>query len=228
MANGAVIDVASLLFRRPRRRLKVILFAGLTIACVGTAVPAATGASGQVVAQASPDSSPRVDTLAPGEQATAVGYEDILWESLLPDGWSVEKMLESLNVADVDDHDPKAKEMLLKIRSMWDSAPVNAKLDNKRVRIPGFVVPLDGAREKTREFLLVPYFGACIHAPAPPANQVIRAKVKAGTTVELSPAAWISGTIRTVRSDTKMGVSGYEMTVDNVEAYKQDVSPFPI
>jgi hypothetical protein len=96
------------------------------------------------------------------------------------------------------------------------------------VSIAGFVVPLDGEREKTREFLLVPYFGACIHAPAPPANQVIHVKVKAGNTVALSPTALISGTIRTVRSDTRMAVTGYEMTIDKAEPFKQEESPFPI
>ena len=69
---------------------------------------------------------------------------------------------------------------------MWDNAPANPKLDNRRVSIAGFVVPLDGEREKTREFLLVPYFGACIHAPAPPANQVIHVVVsKTASTVKL-------------------------------------------
>ena len=208
---------------------KIVLICGLMLACIGGYVSAASETGAVVVAQSSSDSGYRVgDTLAPAKRAPAGGYEDILWEALLPEGWSVEKMMEKLNLADLGDNDPKAKEMLQTIRQMWDSAPINSKLDNKRVRIPGFVVPLDGEREKTREFLLVPYFGACIHAPAPPANQVIHVKVKPGTTAKLSPAAWISGTIRTVRSDTKMGVSGYEMTVDNVEAYKQEASPFPI
>ena len=116
-----------------------------------------------------------------------------------------------------------------KFREMWDKAPANPKLDNRRVSIAGFVVPLDGEREKTREFLLVPYFGACIHAPAPPANQVIHVIVsKTANTVKLTPAALISGTIRVVRSDTKLAVTGYEMTVDKVEPYKPDDSPFAI
>ena len=50
---------------------------------------------------------------------------------------------------------------------------------------------------------------------------------KAVGTVKLAPAAWISGTMRTVRSDTQMGVSGYEMTVDKVEPYKLEYSPVP-
>jgi len=210
-------------------KLKVILLAAFTIVGVGAHVPATSAASSILVAQGSSDSGYRVgDTLAPEKRARAAGYEDILWENLLPDGWSADKMLESLNLSGLDDNDSKAKEMLVKIRQMWDSAPANAKLDNKRVRIPGFVVPLDGEREKTREFLLVPYFGACIHAPAPPANQVIHVKVKPGTTVKVSPAAWITGTIRTVRSDTKLAMTGYEMTADNVEFYKQDDIPFSL
>ena len=53
-------------------------------------------------------------------------------------------------------------------------------------------MPLDGEREKTREFLLVPYFGACIHAPAPPANQVIHVVVsKDREHLKLTPAAFI-------------------------------------
>jgi len=209
--------------------LKVVLFlASSTIACVGGQVPAVAAATGILQVQQPSDAGYRVgDTLAPEKRAPAAGYQDILWENLLPEGLSADKMLESLNLSSLEDDDPKAKEMLSKIRQMWDSAPVNAKLDSKRVRIPGFVVPLDGEREKTREFLLVPYFGACIHAPAPPANQVIHVKVKPGVTAKLSPAAWISGTMRIVRSDTPMGVSGYEMTVDAVEAYKQELD-FPL
>ena len=146
---------------------------------------------------------------------------------LLPEGWSVEKIMEDLNLNALGDNDPKAAEALKKIRAMWDNAPANPKMDNRRVSVAGFVVPLDGEREKTREFLLVPYFGACIHAPAPPANQVIHVKVKAGNTVTLSPASLLFGTIRTVRSDTKMAVTGYEMTIDKAEPFKPE-DPFPI
>jgi hypothetical protein len=93
------------------------------------------------------------------------------------------------------------------------------------VSIAGFVVPLDGEREKTREFLLVPYFGACIHAPAPPANQVIHVVVgKTASAIKLAPAALISGTIRVVRSDTKLAVTTYEMTIDKAEPFKAEDS----
>jgi len=58
-------------------------------------------------------------------------------------------------------------------------------LDGQRVKIPGYVVPLgfDGQTELS-EFLLVPYYGACIHTPPPPANQVVHAKPETTITVE--------------------------------------------
>jgi len=210
-----------------KTNLRIIVVCGaVTLACIGAHGPAALAAAPTMVAQASSDSGFRVgDTLPKGKpRAPSADYEDITWDMLLPEGWSVEKIMEDLNLSALGDNDPKAREAMKKIREMWDNAPANPKFDKRRVSIAGFVVPLDGEREKTREFLLVPYFGACIHAPAPPANQVIHVKVKAGNTVTLSPASLISGTIRTVRADTKMAVTGYEMTIDKAEPFKQEES----
>jgi len=212
-------------------KLSIVCGAVVLSCIIGTHSPVLLAAGGSIVAQASSDSGFRIgDTLPKMKPRAPSGdYEDIGWDSLLPEGWSVEKVMNDLNLGALGDNDPKAREAMKKIREMWDKAPANPKLDNRRVSIAGFVVPLDGEREKTREFLLVPYFGACIHAPAPPANQVIHVIVsKAATSVKLTPAALISGTIRVVRSDTKLAVTSYEMTVDKVEPYKPDDSPFAI
>jgi len=207
---------------------RIAIVCGATmLACIGAYSPAALAAAENRVAQASSDSGFRVgDTLPPVKSRRPSGdYEDIGWDSLLPEGWSVEKVMEDLNLNGLGDNDPKAREAMKKIREMWDKAPANPKLDNRRVSIAGFVVPLDGEREKTREFLLVPYFGACIHAPAPPANQVIHVVVsKTASTIKFTPAALISGTIRVVRSDTKLAVTTYEMTIDKAEPFKQEES----
>ena len=208
-------------------KFKIAMACGaVTLAFIGAHAPVALAAAQNMVAQASSGSGYRIgDRLAPAKPRPPSGdFEDITWDMLLPEGWSVEKVLESLDLDALGDNDPKAREAMKKIREMWDNAPANPKFDKRRVSIAGFVVPLDGEREKTREFLLVPYFGACIHAPAPPANQVIHVKVKAGNTVTLSPASLISGTIRTVRADTKMAVTGYEMTIDKAEPFKQEES----
>jgi hypothetical protein len=208
-------------------KFKIAMACGaVTLAFIGAHAPVALAAAQNMVAQASSGSGYRIgDRLAPAKPRPPSGdFEDITWDMLLPEGWSVEKVLESLDLDALGDNDPKAREAMKKIREMWDNAPANPKFDKRRVSIAGFVVPLDGEREKTREFLLVPYFGACIHAPAPPANQVIHVKVKAGNTVTLSPASLISGTIRTVRTGTKMAVTGYEMTIDKAEPFKQEES----
>ena len=42
------------------------------------------------------------------------------------------------------------------------------------VRLPGYVVPpLANAQDGLTEFLFVPYYGACIHVPPPPPNQIV-------------------------------------------------------
>ena len=59
-----------------------------------------------------------------------------------------------------------------------EGVPVVEALNGKEVSIAGYIVPLAGDEEAITEFLLVPYFGACIHVPPPPANQIIHVKPK--------------------------------------------------
>ena len=70
------------------------------------------------------------------------------------------------------------------------------KLIGKSIKIPGFAVPLEGddGFEYINEFLLVPYFGACIHVPPPPPNQVIHVILDEPVHFEvISFAIWITG-----------------------------------
>nr|BFE93749.1 hypothetical protein GCM10020185_42850 [Pseudomonas brassicacearum subsp. brassicacearum] len=57
------------------------------------------------------------------------------------------------------------------------NAPVVKALDGQQIRLPGYIVPLEVSEEgRTTDFLLVPYFGACIHVPPPPSNQIVHVK----------------------------------------------------
>ena len=200
-----------------------MLWAALILTGSGLYIQQALSAGDSKPAEVRPDSPYRIgETLKPGKTDKANGnYEETYWESLRPNGWEPNNLLEGLNLNELSDNDPRAKEAMTKIREMWDNAPVNTDLNNRRIRIPGFVVPLDGQRDQVREFLLVPYFGACIHVPPPPANQIVHVVVaKTAKNVKLMAAVWVSGTIHTVRSDTRMGSSGYEMNADLVEPYK--------
>jgi hypothetical protein len=112
--------------------------------------------------------------------------------------------------------------MLKKMREVWDSAPVNPELVGTQVRIPGFVVPLEDSKAGLREFLLVPYFGACIHSPPPPANQIIHVLPRTPAKgVRSMDTVWVSGTLSTVRTDSYMGASGYRIEATSVAPYTE-------
>ena len=146
----------------------------------------------------------------------------IQWEELVPPDWDPFKDFRGLDFQTLDDGDPKAAALLKKMREAWDAAPVNERLVGQVVRIPGFVVPLEDTNDGLKEFLLVPYFGACIHSPPPPANQIIhvlpRTPAKGFRSMD---TVWISGRISTPRTDSYMGVSGYRIEADSVTRYEE-------
>lgn len=85
------------------------------------------------------------------------------------------------------------------------------RLDGQRVRIPGFIVPLDDAIDEDAEFLLVPYYGACVHTPPPPPNQMAFVTMTGGRSVKLAlfDAVWMEGTLRIVNYDSPYGSVGF-------------------
>lgn len=95
-----------------------------------------------------------------------------------------------------------------------------AGLDDVLIKLPGFVVPLDFSQGSYAEFLLVPYFGACIHTPPPPPNQLIY--VRAAPAVEVDSIwepVWVVGRLHTQRQDTGTGNAAYTLDLLRLEAY---------
>jgi len=148
-------------------------------------------------------------------------YKEITWEALVPKGWDPSKDFKALNLSTLKDGDPKAMDALQKMRDLWDKAPTEPSLAGARVRLPGFAIPLEQKGDKVTEFLLVPYFGACIHTPPPPANQIIHAvSSKAVSKLSTMDPIWVSGTMSLQASQTPFGGAGYRLTVDKVTPYK--------
>ena len=148
--------------------------------------------------------------------------EIVTWPALMPPGWSPRTAMDRLGLDSIEDGDPRSAEALRRLRADWDNAPPNLAMDGRRLRIWGYLVPLEQNVSHIREFLLVPYFGACIHAPAPPANQVVHVipatpypKALRGTS-----AVWISGTLRIIRAESDLGAACYRMPAADVEPYK--------
>ncbi|MDB5862359.1 MAG: hypothetical protein JWO70_165 [Betaproteobacteria bacterium] len=154
--------------------------------------------------------------------AVTAGYKEVPWDALVPANWDPAKELGALDLSTLSDSDPRAIKALEKLKAAMDNAPVVPAINGSRVRIAGFMVPLDGIRGQITEFLLVPYFGACIHTPPPPSNQIIHVvPVKPYKTDQGMEAVWISGTIETVRAETGMGNAGYRMKAEVVTTYKR-------
>lgn len=55
---------------------------------------------------------------------------------------------------------------------------LNKSLNNTKIEISGYLLPLNFTQGKSNEFLLVPWVGACIHTPPPPKNQIIYVKTE--------------------------------------------------
>lgn len=101
-------------------------------------------------------------------------------------------------------------------------APVVLSLDGKRVHIGGYVVPLDFEATRVKEFLLVPFVGACIHVPPPPANQIVYVKAEQGFDVKATfEPVWVTGTLTVTPAFTGLAEAGYTLTAEKVEPRPQ-------
>mgnify|MGYP001392804765 CR=1 FL=1 len=95
------------------------------------------------------------------------------------------------------------------------------EMNEKAIRIPGFIVPLEFNDDQTvTQFFLVPFFGACIHVPPPPPNQIIFVNYPKGFKLDfLFDPFWILGTLKTTLVENDIATAAYSMQMDSIEAY---------
>lgn len=155
------------------------------------------------------------------------GVEEIDWDALIPADWRPEDLLAQYNLDELDDEDPRAQELMEKLRALWAEAPVVEELDGKRVRIPGFVVPLDMEATRISEFLLVPYYGACIHVPPPPTNQTVYVTLPTEQAFEgqTFDTVWVTGTLKVTPTSSELADAGYRIDATAISPYEGDVGP---
>lgn len=104
------------------------------------------------------------------------------------------------------------------------AAPVVEALDGLQVKMPGYIVPLGMSEEgRVIEFLLVPYYGACIHVPPPPSNQIVHATSELGVRVdELYQPFWIEGPLNVEHASSELAEAGYRMQAQKIYFYERD------
>ena len=102
------------------------------------------------------------------------------------------------------------------------STEVKAEMNGVMIRLPGFVVPLEfDENQVITQFFLVPYFGACLHMPPPPPNQIVLVDSPQGLTLdELYTPLWISGALSTTVTENDMATSAYSMKMVKFELYQ--------
>jgi len=165
--------------------------------------------------------------------AQSTSYEEIEWIQLMPkddldallnppeyleeivDG-SEQDTLNSLDAKPFDNEQDKRYQQAL------SSVRVIESYNNKKLRIPGFIVPLESEEGKRiSEFFIVPYFGACLHMPPPPPNQIIYVKFDQGVDLKsLYDAFWFEGTLTINTVENELGTSAYQLKLDNVLPYE--------
>ena len=159
----------------------------------------------------------------PASTQPAASVKTITWDDLLPTHWANEIKLQMAAVGRLGflvDGSEQANEAMQQLRKKWDNAPIDPTHINSAIRIAGYVVSLDANRKQISEFLLVPYFGACIHLPPPPANQIILVRLKKPTAKLASmDTVWVQGMLREARVDTGLAVTGYTLEGSISEPY---------
>lgn len=88
---------------------------------------------------------------------------------------------------------------------------------DQRIRLPGYVVPVLFDGDLVQDFILVPYVGACIHVPPPPANQLVyvRTDIPFDATGLFEPVT-VAGPLAPMEVDLQLAVVGYQMQAERV------------
>lgn len=190
----------------------------------------ATPPAEAATSEAEGDKRPIYWGIAPGEALP------IMWEDLMPEG-SFEELIRqqdefyamlrqryaanATTLADADTFAEIEEGSELDYMPQFGSFDVVEDLDGEFIRIPGYVVPFDfDPRQRHREFLFVPYMGACIHTPPPPPNQIIFVRADPAIRVkDIWAPYWLEGTLSAEQNLNEMGDAAYALSLASLEPY---------
>ena len=136
-----------------------------------------------------------------GAMARAEPVRDLAWRDLLPEG----DMSPPGEIRSLLPHDESAM-----AARQPPSSGVRYDWNGQIVRMSGYVVPLEYRGTGITEFILVPYVGACIHVPPPPANQLVFVTTETPYDVSgLFDPVTVTGVFGTASRTTQLAEIGY-------------------
>lgn len=163
---------------------------------------------------------------APDQPTT---YTVIAWENLELPGQRMADIIKHYQplIDRIPEGDPEEDKVMEEMQKALDAAPVNPAMHGKKVKLPGFIAPLeiDEVKGLVKDFLLVPYYGACIHLPPPPLSQTILVQPQAGKGIGLERIAepvWVYGTLIAEKASTALAYAGYQIKDAYVEIYQDN------
>ncbi len=142
------------------------------------------------------------------------------WQDLVPEGSTL------TSVDKIPEWEMKQEQKLLSLKPGEEPkklpAPLVQELSGKEIKIAGYMVPLDFEATKVKQFMLVPYVGACIHVPPPPGNQIILVESEKGVpVVDLYTPIYITGKLGLGKFSTESAPEiGYSMKLSKVSEYQ--------
>ncbi|WP_084420982.1 DUF3299 domain-containing protein [Henriciella litoralis] len=160
------------------------------------------------------------------DAATSDEYEEITWEDLMPEG--EEERIAQMYQAQMASlysggggggiAEGSAADQAIQIGTF----NTVKDMDGVKMRLPGYTVPFEyGKDAQITEFLLVPYYGACLHAPPPPPNQTVFVRTETPIKLkDLSQAVWIEGTIKVQKQTSDLADAAYTIEMTDWEPYE--------
>ena len=168
------------------------------IFCVVCLVACTERAQQNTIAEAVPKIGvSKVDTVklhavGASHNSKSVSYTTVEWTDLMPkedleallnppeylldieDGSEDDAINSQVKSSTLSDMDDRYQQALI-------STTIKPEFNNRTIRIPAFIVPLAfNDAQMITTFFLVPFFGACLHMPPPPPNQIIFAEYEPG------------------------------------------------
>jgi len=147
------------------------------------------------------------------QTAFAATAREITWDDLLPPGLPYSEIIGEGKIDQANDTwNPIYDENAIKL---------NEDLNGAYIKMPGFIIPFDVSAKGVTNFMLVPYVGACIHTPPPPANQLVTVNAaQPWPSEKLWDPVWVTGTMSTQLQSTSLGQTGYSVVADEMEVYE--------